>query len=73
MSPVIDYRGMPEQYTLTVEVRLTTKMPMVSGKGQNADFDFHKSAIVTVSNFGALSKIIEQYNELTQQIESERP
>lgn len=40
---------------------------------QPAGFDWRKSANVSVSNFGALAKIISQYDELTQQIESERP
>lgn len=103
MSPVIDYRNLPRQYVLTVEVKLTelpnqfrepeepisddpgkmlsqvvgklTAIPMNSGAfyPEQAGFDFRKAATVTVSNFAALAKIIEQYDELTRQIEAERP
>lgn len=105
MSPVIDYRTLPRQYALTVEIKLTelpnqfsepeeptsddpgkllsqmvgkfTKLPSATGAyafpGQQAGFDFRKAATVTVSNFAALAKIIEQYDELTRQIEAERP
>jgi len=105
MSPSIDYRSLPRQYTLTVEVKLTElpnqfrepdepissddpgkMMAQMVGKltapmmqpaafypGQHAGFDFRKAATVTVSSFAALAKIIEQFDELTRQIEAERP
>lgn len=86
MSPVLDYRNLPRQYVLTVEVKLTelpnqalgklTAIPMNSAafySGQQAGFDFRKAATVTVSNFAALAYIIEKYDELTWQIEAERP
>ena len=99
MSPIIDYRNLPRQYVLTVEVKLTElpnqfrepeeptsddpgkMLSQVVGKltaipmnpGQQAGFDFRKAVTVTVSNFAALAYIIEQYDELTRQIEAERP
>lgn len=49
--------------------------PIMSGMPyqQPAGFDFRKACSVTVQNFSSLAKIIEQYDELTRQIESERP
>ena len=38
-----------------------------------AGFDFRKGITVTVQSFSGLAKIIEQYDELTRQIEAERP
>jgi hypothetical protein len=40
---------------------------------QPAGFDFRKGTTVTVQTFQGLAKIIEQYDELTKQIEAERP
>ena len=38
-----------------------------------AGFDFRKGTTITVQSFAGLAKIIEQYDELTRQIEAERP
>ena len=38
-----------------------------------AGLDFRKSANVTVQSFGALTDIVLKFDELTQQIEAERP
>ena len=63
--------NLPKRYSLSVEVKLIEliRMPFQ----QQAGFDFRKSSTVTVQSFQGLAKIIEQYDELTRQIESERP
>lgn len=43
------------------------------GFQQPAGFDFRRAATISVHHFAGLAKIISQYDELTQQIESERP
>lgn len=43
------------------------------GYQQPSGFDWRKSATVSVSNFSGVAKILEQFDELTQQIDAEQP
>jgi hypothetical protein len=61
----------------TVSRMLTRVMPspgaIAMPYAQPSGFDFRKQVAVTVPSFSGLAKIIEQYDQLTQQIELERP
>ncbi len=47
--------------------------PAMPWPEQPAGMNFHKSATVTVNGFGGLADIVLKFDELTTQIEAERP
>lgn len=58
---------------LTVMGQRALAMPAVPVFQQPQGFDWRKNATITVTNFLALAKVLEQYDELTRRIESETP
>jgi hypothetical protein len=69
---VVDYKTLPKRYALSVEVKLT-ELPDQFCAMTCMGFDFRKSATITINHFSGIAKVIAQFDELTKQIEAERP